>query len=229
MQKINNCLQKDTHNTNNMKSDLIRKSNISSSNRKHLLFVLPFLVLFAMLYSCGQKETAVKEKPISDLSIYNLPSKWTNQDGKNIEMKDLKGKVLVMVMIYTSCKAACPRLVADMRNIESRLSEDVKENVQLVLVSIDPEVDTPKRLKSFSIENKMDGNQWVFLRSTEENTREFAAVLAVNYKKVSPIDFSHSNIISVFNTEGELVFQQEGLGVNSDATINKITEEARKD
>ena len=158
-----------------------------------------------------------------------MPSKWTNQDGKNIEMKDLKGKVLVMVMIYTSCKAACPRLVADMRNIESRLSEDVKENVQLVLVSIDPEVDTPKRLKSFSIENKMDGNQWVFLRSTEENTREFAAVLAVNYKKVSPIDFSHSNIISVFNTEGELVFQQEGLGVNSDATINKITEEARKD
>ena len=212
-----------------MKSDLIRKSNISSSNRKHLLFVLPFLVLFAMLYSCGQKETAVKEKPISDLSIYNLPSKWTNQDGKNIEMKDLKGKVLVMVMIYTSCKAACPRLVADMRNIESRLSEDVKENVQLVLVSIDPEVDTPKRLKSFSIENKMEGNQWVFLRSTEENTREFAAVLAVNYKKVSPIDFSHSNIISVFNTEGELVFQQEGLGVNSDATINKITEEAQKD
>ena len=75
----------------------------------------------------------------------------------------------------------------------------------------------------------MEGNQWVFLRSTEENTREFAAVLAVNYKKVSPIDFSHSNIISVFNTEGELVFQQEGLGVNSDATINKITEEARKD
>ncbi|HQF48930.1 MAG TPA: SCO family protein, partial [Flavobacterium alvei] len=160
---------------------------------------------------------------------YNLPSKWTNQDGKNIEMKDLKGKVLVMVMIYTSCKSACPRLVADMRNIESRLPQDIKEKVQLVLVSIDPEVDTPNRLKSFSIENKMEGNQWVFLRSTEENTREFAAVLAVNYKKVSPIDFSHSNIISVFNNEGELVFQQEGLGVNSDATINKITEEAQKD
>jgi protein SCO1/2 len=194
-----------------------------------LLFVLPFLVLFAMLYSCGKKETTVKEKPISDLSIYNLPSKWTNQDGKNIEMKDLKGKVLVMVMIYTSCKAACPRLVADMRNIERRLPQDVKENVQLVLVSIDPEVDTPKRLKSFAIENKMEGNQWVFLRSTQENTREFAAVLAVNYKKVSPMDFSHSNIISVFNTEGELVFQQEGLGVNSDATIKKITEEAQKD
>ena len=96
------------------------------------------------------------------------------------------------------------------------------------MVSIDPKVDTPKRLKSFAIDNKMDGNQWLFLRSSEENTREFAAVLSVNYKKVSPIDFSHSNLISVFNTHGELTFQQEGLGVNSDAAVKKIIEEATK-
>lgn len=206
-----------------------------SQNRKvifkigrHFLLVLPIFALFLAFQSCNKKENVAKEKPISDLSIYNLPSKWTNQNGQNIEMKDLRGKVLVMVMIYTSCKAACPRLVADMRNIESRLPEDIKENVKLVLVSIDPEVDTPKRLKEFAIANKMDGEQWEFLRSTEENTREFAAVLAVNYKKIAPLDFSHSNIISVFNAEGELAYQQEGLGVNSDATIKKITEEAVK-
>ncbi|WP_281636087.1 SCO family protein [Flavobacterium marginilacus] len=194
----------------------------------YFLLVLPIFALFLAFQGCNKKEIAAKERPISDLSIYNLPSKWTTQNGQNIEMKDLRGKVLVMVMIYTSCKAACPRLVADMRNIESRLPNDIKENVKLVLVSIDPEVDTPKRLKDFSIENKMEGDQWLFLRSTEENTREFAAVLAVNYKKISPMDFSHSNIISVFNTEGELVYQQEGLGVNSDATVKKITEESAK-
>ena len=171
-------------------------------------------------------ENLEKKDSISDLSIYNLPSEWTNQNGKNIEMKDLKGKVLVMVMIYTSCKAACPRLVADMRNIESRLPKKIKNKVDLVLISIDPEVDTPERLKAFAIENQMDSSQWMFLRSSEENTREFAAVLSVNYKKISPLDFSHSNLISVFNTQGELVYQQEGLGINSDATVKKITQEA---
>jgi protein SCO1/2 len=196
---------------------------------KKLILVLALML--NVLLSCNSKVDAQitpKSKNISELSIYNLPSKWTNQDGKNLEMKDLKGDVLVMVMIYTSCKAACPRLVADMRNIESRLSENIKGNVKLVLVSIDPKVDTPERLKAFSIENQMEGEQWEFLRSTEENTREFAAVLAVNYKKISPMDFSHSNIISVFNAEGELAFQQEGLGVNSDETVKKITEEAEK-
>jgi len=181
-------------------------------------------MLMATKYCYSQNSSA----KISDLSIYNLPSKWTTQNGKDIELKDLKGDVLVMVMIYTSCKAACPRLVADMRNIEEQLPADIKSKVKLVLVSIDPETDTPKRLKEFSIENKMEGDQWIFLRSTEKNTREFAAVLAVNYKKISPMDFSHSNIISVFNPAGELVHQQEGLNVNNEETVKKIKDEAAK-
>lgn len=187
---------------------------------------LGFITILLSIQTCFAQDKS--KNTITDLSIYNLPSKWTNQNGKDIELKDLKGDVLVMVMIYTSCKAACPRLVADMRSIEQQLPASTKNKVKLVLVSIDPEVDTPERLKAFSIENKMEGDQWIFLRSTEKNTREFAAVLAVNYKKISPMDFSHSNIISVFNAEGELVHQQEGLNVNNEGTVKRITEEAEK-
>lgn len=174
----------------------------------------------------SENEMEHSSNDISDIYIFNLESKWTNQNGKDLQLKDLKGKVLVMVMVYTSCKAACPRLVADMRNIEERLSEHAKKNVKMVFVSIDPNTDTPERLKAFAKENQMDAAPWLFLRSTEDNTREFAAVVAVNYMKISPLDFSHSNIISVFNEKGEMVFQQEGLGVNSDATIQHIEETA---
>jgi protein SCO1/2 len=201
---------------------------------KKLLIALSAILLITA--SCNTKPEKQEEKvvsteendEISELSIYNLPTQWTTQEGKDIELVDLKGDVLVMVMIYTTCKAACPRLVADMRNIESRVPKNTKNKVRYVLVSIDPTVDTPETLKAFSIENQMAGDQWLFLRSTEDNTREFAAVLAVNYKKISPIDFSHSNIISVFNTKGELAFQQEGLGVSYDKTVEEITAEANK-
>ena len=204
------------------------KTKIIGIELNKKLFLLLAIILLS-LQSCVNKSGAkAKDKPISDLSIYNLPSKWTNEENQDIQIKDLKGQVLVMVMIYTSCASACPRLVANMRDIEQRLPENIKENVKLVLVSIDPAIDTPKRLKSFAIQNKMDGPQWMFLRSSEENTREFAAVLAVNYKKIAPLDFSHSNIISVFNAQGELTYQQEGLGVNSDQTVHEITEEAQK-
>ncbi|OXA86437.1 SCO family protein [Flavobacterium hercynium] len=197
--------------------------------KKIIIAVLFLAVSFSSCKESDKKnDAAATKKEISDLSIYNLPSKWTTQDGKDIELKSLRGNVLVMVMIYTSCKAACPRLVADMRNIEKKLDASTKRNVKLILVSIDPKTDTPERLKTFAIDNQMNHAPWVFLRSSEENTREFAAVLAVNYKKISPIDFSHSNIISVFNAEGELTYQQEGLGVNNDKAIEVINQQARK-
>ncbi|MFK5972364.1 MAG: SCO family protein [Flavobacteriaceae bacterium] len=161
---------------------------------------------------------------ISDESIFNLTTKWNTEEGETIELKELQGKTLVVVMIYTSCKAACPRLMADMRNIESQIPKNRLNKLQFVLVSIDPETDTPKRLKEFAIENIMDGNQWTFLQGTKSGVREFANVLAVKYKEISPLDFSHSNIISVFNAGGELEHQQEGLGVDNKETVAKILE-----
>lgn len=167
------------------------------------------------------------ESGISEESIFNLTSKWHTQDGDVIQLQDLKGKTLVMVMIYTSCKAACPRLVADMRNIESEIPSEKVKNIRFVLVSIDPETDTPQRLKAFAIENLMDDEQWTFLQGTESGIREFANVLAVKYKQISPMDFSHSNIISVFNSNGELVHQQEGLGVDNNETVETILQLTR--
>lgn len=173
----------------------------------------------------ARMKTKIKETgEISDLSIYNLPSVWTTQDSQKIKLEELKGDVLVMVMIYTSCKAACPRLVADMREIEKQIPQTQKDHVKMVLVSIDPETDTPERLKEFAKENELESDQWILLTGSEADTREFAAVLAVNYKQISPMDFSHSNIISVFDQGGELAHQQEGLGVNNKGTVGKIIE-----
>ena len=111
--------------------------------------IILFLIAIT-LFGCKKTTTEPKNNSISQESIYNLTSKWKTQDNKTIEIKDFKGKVTVMVMIYTSCKAACPRLVADMRDIESKMPKDKLSEINFVLVSIDPEVDTPERLKSFA-------------------------------------------------------------------------------
>lgn len=176
--------------------------------------VILFLIL--LVVACKQPTNT----KISDQSIFNLASIWHTEEGKSIQLKDLKGKVLVVVMIYTSCKVACPRLVADMQDIRKKIGDNDK--VHYVLVSIDPETDTPERLKAFAVSKEMDGEEWTFLQGNEETVREFANVLSVKYKEISPMDFSHSNIISVFSPGGDLLHQQEGLGVNNKETIAAI-------
>ena len=111
--------------------------------KKYFLIVtLVSLYLFSCKNSTTVDATESSEvnnnQSISDLSIYNLPSKWTNQDNEEIELIDYRGNIVVMVMIYTSCKASCPRLVSDMRDIESQVPKNLSNNVKYILVSIDP-------------------------------------------------------------------------------------------
>lgn len=204
---------------------------------KNLLYSIVLLGIFT---ACNQRDDvhiqSISEDITSEeiskeisgelpgLSIYHLPATWTTQDNRELKLEELRGNVLVMVMIYTSCKTACPRLLEDMRNLERQVPEEDLDKVKFIIVSIDPETDTPQRLKEFSKIHLMEDDHWIFLRGTPEDTREFATVLAVNYKKISPMDFSHSNIISVFDEEGVLVHQKEGLGVDYEETVTAINE-----
>ncbi len=110
-------------------------------------------------------------------------------------------------------------LLGKYRLIKAEIHKDNINDLRFVLVSIDPETDTTKRLKPFAKENLMDGEQWTFLQGTHSGVREFANVLAVKYKQISPLDFSHSSIISVFNSKGELMHQQEGLAADNKETV----------
>lgn len=180
-------------------------------------YISTLLLATLMLLSCQENKKGTTSQEIPSSSIFNLTTQWHNQNGDSLHLKDLQGKTLVVVMIYTSCKTACPILVAKMKTIESKISRDIIDKTSLVLVSIDPETDTPERLKEFAITNKMDAPQWIFLTSNEAATQEFANVLSMKYKKISPIDFSHSNIISVFSPNGQLVSQEEG-----DIDVDKV-------
>ncbi|MFN8294448.1 MAG: SCO family protein [Chitinophagales bacterium] len=188
---------------------------------KQLLLII---ISISLLFSCNR---TTPQKALPSDSIFHLQSNWQNQYGDTLKLNKLRGKTLVVVMIYTSCKAACPLLIADMKQIEKQIDPSNLNKVSLVLVSIDPETDTPEHLKEFAQTNKMDAAHWIFLRGNDVATKEFANVLSMKYKKISPIDFSHSNIISVFNSEGELVSQEEGTNINTEKVAKQVNSIAK--
>ena len=186
--------------------------------------ILIILISCLFLFSCKENKEKQSEPKTLNESIFVLDSKWETQDAKEIQLKDLKGKNLVVVMIFTSCTTACPILVADMQQIASKIEPKKLKETTMLLVSIDPENDTPEVLKAYAKQNNMVGEPWLFLRSDKESVRELANVLAVKYKKISPIVFSHSNIITVFNKNGEMVDQVEGTVKSEEVskTINGL-------
>lgn len=183
---------------------------------------ISFLLAIFMLFSCTQEVSKSSAKDdVEANSIFVLNSKWQNQEGKELQLKDFKGKNLVVVLIFTSCQTACPLLVADMKRVEAKIDKKVLKNTNLVLVSIDPENDTPEVLKKYAEKEGIAREPYTLLRGDLESTRELANVLAVKYKQITPIIFSHSNIISIFDRNGVMVAQEEGT-VKADAIAQTV-------
>ncbi len=160
-------------------------------------------------------------KGISQDSIYNLETPWTNQDNKSMELKSFSGKPMVISMVYTSCQHACPMTVADLQKIENGLKKN-KKDVQFVLASFDPKRDTPEALNKFAKKFKLDLSYWSLITSTPEAIRDLAAVLNVQYKDTGDGDFSHSNIITVLDSNGKIIHQQTGLKQDPKETIQSL-------
>lgn len=157
---------------------------------------------------------------IPDQSIFNLGDTFTTQDNKQISLDKLAGKPIVMAMIFTHCTYACPKLTADIQGIEKRLGNKAKD-VNFVLVSFDSERDNPERLQEFKKEMRLDNN-FTLLHGDDDAVRTLSVLLNVQFQKNSNGDFSHSNVITVLDKMGDLVYQKEGISADHATTLEKI-------
>jgi protein SCO1/2 len=69
-------------------------------------------------------------------------------DGQNVQLSDLDGQVVILFFGYTSCPDVCPVTLTDFLQIRSSLGNKA-ENVSFVFVTVDPERDTPERMKKY--------------------------------------------------------------------------------
>ncbi len=179
----------------------------------------------AQLDGVDQKEKlccadlSAKPGKVSDNSIYQLESKWKNADNQTVSLKSLMGKKEIVAMVYTNCTYACPLILNDMKKIESQVKQN---DVNYALVSIDPQRDTPENLKKFAERNNLDPDKWRLLTGDEDGISELAAVFGFRYKQDSDGNFSHSNIITVLNENGEIAYQHFGLNQDIKDVLNEI-------
>jgi protein SCO1/2 len=104
----------------------------------------------------------------------NLPV--VNQDGKTLRFYDdvLKGRIVVVNFIFTSCSDLCPIVTARLAEVKDKLGDAVGRDVFFVSLSVDPEHDTPEMLKAFA-DAFETGPGWQFLTGRPEDIKSINA------------------------------------------------------
>lgn len=185
------------------------------------LFLIVFLLIFPSAVWSEANSTDARN---GNHSIYQLGSKWETQDGKTIPFASLKGRPALLTMGFASCEYACPRLVANLQAIEEKLTPQERKNLRVVFVSIDPERDTPKKLKAFLKKHNVDETRWFGLHGGDDDILELSVALGFRFRKLDNGSFAHSNLILLISPDGGIVARKKGF----DGDVDELVAELRK-
>jgi protein SCO1/2 len=84
----------------------------------------------------------------------------TDRTGQTVTLADLKGKVWLADLIYTTCPGPCPMLSGHFSELQQMLGNDPE--ARLVSISSDPEIDTPAVLETYA-KHYGASERWLFL------------------------------------------------------------------
>ena len=95
----------------------------------------------------------------------------TTQDGKTLRLADLRGKVVLVSFIFTTCNGSCPATTARLSGVAAELKRQrllEKDQVRLVSITLDPRRDKLAVLRDYMRLYDVDAKHWTFLTGAPE-------------------------------------------------------------
>ncbi len=157
------------------------------------------------------------EKYFSDVELIN-------QDGQKMRFYSdvLKDKVVVINTFFTTCTGVCPPINRSLERVQEALGDRLGKDAFLISMSVDPETDTPSRLKEYSRRFHARPG-WIFLTGKKENV-DWALYKLGQYVETKD---NHTNIIIIGNEPKGL--WKKAFGLAKADELMKIVEDVIND
>jgi protein SCO1/2 len=194
-----------------------REGATGLSRREMVMTVLFALVLAGVAAGIALATSKPSEKNKLRLALDHPRSlvkfNLVERSGAAVTESDLKGQILVVDFIFTSCSLSC-RAVNDRMAEIQRLTRD-KQNVRLVSLSVDPRTDTPAVLSRFADQFHADSFRWIFLTGQKEQVHALLETSFIpaypDMAEFFPGGFVNTDRIILVDAQGKIVGAFNGL------------------
>lgn len=195
---------------------------MTSATRTYLLRWTIFLAALPLVALSSTASATSNDLPGE--SLHHLQVELLDHAGKKSLLSDYRGRPFIVTMIYAACPSACPMLIQDIKRIERALPEGMRKDIPVLLVSFDPEADTPQALTELGNRQKVELGRWKLASTSDNAVAELAAVLGVKYRRTGGGHYVHSSIISVVDADGVVRAKFEGWLKNVDEAAGVVKE-----
>ena len=172
----------------------------------------PRTVLACLLLVVASAPAAPAAAPLPRDSVYQLPLPLTDQHGKKWDWRSHRGQPQVVAMFYTSCQYMCPLIVDSGKAVEHGLTPAERAKLGIMLISMDPQRDTPAALMAIATKRKLDSRRWALASPRASDVRSVAGMLGVRYRQLANGDFNHTSALLLLDRDGRIVARTEQVG-----------------
>jgi protein SCO1 len=155
--------------------------------------------------------------------------------GNTVRLADFRGKVVVLHFIYASCPDVCPLHADRIAEIQAMVNRTpMKDRVQFISISTDPEHDTPEILGGYGPVHRLNSANWVFLTTAPDQpadlTRRLVEAYGHKFARTESGMLVHGVVTHVIDKEGQLRGNFYGLEfapTNMTIFINALTNDVQ--
>jgi protein SCO1/2 len=164
-------------------------------------FTAGLVLCFAVILLVAGRGTA---PTVPTAAAIGAPFQLTDQDGRTVSTQDLKGRPFLVFFGFTNCPDFCPTTLFDISEMLRALGPDA-DRVNALFVTVDPERDTPEKLKDYlaSFDPHLTG-----LTGSPEAIAAVAKAYRAPVRKVVQADgytMDHTTVVYLMDKEGRFV------------------------
>jgi protein SCO1/2 len=180
-------------------------------NKKHCLLSLLLLVLSPVSLHAHVPGASRLVQPTGEILNTKAPDFiLLNQEGHRFDSTKLRGKVVVVNFIFTTCTDVCPLFTAHFAQLQRALKNGPAGDLYFVSITTDPEVDSPKVLKSYAQRYGADFQNWAFLTGTDAQMKPVWKGFGVRVVSKGRGLVQHTSLTTVIDREGVRRFNYFG-------------------
>lgn len=167
-----------------------------------------FLLLAGVMWLAGCSEPSWQTKDISGL-MPPLEFDLINEQGEAVSAADYQNQITLLFFGFTHCPHICPTTLANLasvsKELENELEKEVRDDLRVLFVSVDPARDDPETLRNYT---QSFGPEFIGLTGDKAQLETLTRRYRVTYgygaeDDAGDYDVSHSSAVFAFDREGE--------------------------
>ena len=163
---------------------------------------------------------------VSQGAVGDMIGEHTFRDisGQPFQLQALRGKPLVVSLIYTSCHHVCPLITANIeKNVDIAHEALGEDAFSVVTIGFDWQVDTPERMRMYASAKGIDVPGWYFLSGDEASVQAISKAVGFQFFPTAK-GFDHLSQTTVVDADGRVYRQIYGQDFDAQAFVEPLKE-----